>query len=97
MRVADRIFITVPHRYFPVEHHTAIPMLHYWDASFRMTCRLFGKSEWVDERNLILMSRRRLRALAPAGAVIASTGLRLGPMSSNLLLFAHGNQVATSA
>jgi SAM-dependent methyltransferase len=92
MRVADRIFITVPHRYFPVEHHTAIPLLHYWDASFGAACRLLGKSEWADERNLILMSRRRLRALAPAGAVIAATGLRLGPMSSNLLLFAHGGQ-----
>jgi hypothetical protein len=95
MRVADRIFVTVPHCYFPVEHHTAIPVLHYWDASFRMTCQLLGKSEWADERNLILMSRRRLRALAPAGAVIASTGLRLGPISSNLLLFAHGDCRAT--
>jgi SAM-dependent methyltransferase len=94
MRVADRVFITVPHRYFPVEHHTAIPLLHYWDASFRRACRLLGKSEWADERNLILMSRRRLRALAPIGATIASTGLRLGPMSSNLLLFAHGDHIA---
>ncbi|HLH87247.1 MAG TPA: methyltransferase domain-containing protein [Xanthobacteraceae bacterium] len=91
-RVADRVFITVPHRYFPVEHHTAIPLLHYGDASFALACRMLGKSEWADERNLILMSRRRLRALAPAGAVIAATGLRLGPMSSNLLLFARGGR-----
>ncbi len=96
MRVADRVFITVPHRYFPVEHHTAIPLLHYWDATFRAACRLLGKSEWADERNLILMSRRRLRMLAPAGATIATTGLRLGPMSSNLLLFAHRNRVAVA-
>jgi hypothetical protein len=87
MRVANRVFITVPNRFFPVEHHTAIPLLHYWDASFAAACRLLGKSEWADARNLILMSRRRLRALAPAGAVIAPTGLRLGPISSNLLLF----------
>jgi SAM-dependent methyltransferase len=94
MRVADRVFITVPHRYFPVEHHTAIPLLHYWDASFGVACRLLGKSEWADERNLILMSRHRLRALAPPGSVIAATGLRLGPMSSNLLLFAYGTKRA---
>jgi SAM-dependent methyltransferase len=87
LRVAGRVFVTVPHRFFPVEHHTAIPLLHYWDASFAAACRLLGKSEWADERNLILMSRRRLRALAPAGAVVAPTGLRLGPVSSNLLLF----------
>ena len=90
MRVAGRVFITVPNRYFPVEHHTAIPLLHWWDASFAAACRLLGKSEWAEQRNLILMSPARLRALAPAGAVIAPTGLRLGPMSSNLLLFAAG-------
>ncbi len=87
MRVARTVFITVPHRFFPVEHHTAIPLLHYWDGTFAAACRLLGKSEWAEERNLILMSRRRLRSLAPAGAVIAPTGLRLGPLSSNLLLF----------
>jgi hypothetical protein len=87
IRVARKVFITVPHRYFPVEHHTAIPLLHYGDASFAVACRLLGKSEWAQEQNLILMSRRRLRALAPPHAVIARTGLRLGPLSSNLLLF----------
>lgn len=87
LRVASRVFVTVPHRFFPVEHHTAIPLLHYWDASFALACRLLGKSEWAVAANLILMSRRRLRSLAPAGAVIAPTGLRLGPISSNLLLF----------
>jgi hypothetical protein len=87
VRVAAKVFITVPHRYFPVEHHTAIPLLHFWDPTFAWACRLLGKTEWADETNLILMSRQRLAALAPAGAVIAHTGLRLGPFSSNLLLF----------
>lgn len=87
MRVARKVFISVPHRYFPVEHHTAIPLLHFWDASFAAACRALGKSEWADEANLILMSKARLRTLTPAGAVIAHTGLRLGPWSSNLLLF----------
>src|SRR5262249_15686402 len=32
LRVAGRVFVTVPHRFFPVEHHTAIPLLHYWDS-----------------------------------------------------------------
>ena len=86
IRVARKVFITVPHRYFPVEHHTAIPLLHYWDRTFAPACRALGKSEWADEANLILMTKRRLRALAPADAVVAYTGLRLGPVSSNLLL-----------
>jgi len=84
---------SVPHRYFPIEHHTAIPLLHYADASFGVACRCLGKAEWGDARNLILMSRRRLAALVPpaTAARIGFTGLPLGPFSSNLYLhIAHG-------
>ena len=87
MRVARKVFVTVPNRYFPVEHHTAIPVLHFWDATFAPACRWLGKDEWADEKNLILMTRERLASLAPAGAMIGYTGLRLGPFSSNLILF----------
>jgi hypothetical protein len=86
-RVARKVFISVPHRYFPVEHHTAIPLLHFWDASFALACRVLGKAEWADQKNLILMTRARLAALAPPHAGMSYTGLRLGPWSSNLLLF----------
>jgi hypothetical protein len=88
-RVAKRVFITVPNRFFPVEHHTAIPFAHYQDGAFRFACRLTGKSEWAREDNLILMTRARLRELAaPAGrsAEIGYTGLPIGPFSSNLYL-----------
>jgi hypothetical protein len=90
LRVARRVFISVPHRYFPVEHHTAIPLLHFWDASFATACRRLGKAEWAEERNLILMSKDRLRDLAPPGVEVSigHTGIPLGPFSSNLFLFA---------
>lgn len=89
VRVARRVFVSVPNRYFPVEHHTAIPLLHYFDAAFEFACVCLDKTEWTDEKNLILMSKRRLAALCPPGLapVIDHTGLRLGPLSSNLFLF----------
>jgi hypothetical protein len=88
-RVAQRVFISVPNRYFPVEHHTAIPLLHFWTPSFELACKGLGKAEWADERNLILMSWQRLSALVPEGAVpvISHTGIMLGAFSSNLFLF----------
>src|SRR3954447_17339463 len=90
-RVARRVFITVPNRFFPVEHHTAIPLAHYLDGTFRVACMIAGKSEWTDEQNLILMTRKRLLGLAaksstPKSAAVGYTGLSLGPLSSNLYL-----------
>ncbi len=88
-RVARRVYITVPNRYFPIEHHTALPLVHFSDAGFAAACRWFGKAEWADERNLILMSQARLRATVPAGlrAMTGTTGIPLGPFSSNLYLY----------
>lgn len=87
IRVARRVFVTVPHRYFPVEHHTGIPLLHYLDVTFAISCKMLGKTKWAQEGNLILMSRRRLRQLCPPSAVINYSGLNLGPFSSNLLMY----------
>jgi hypothetical protein len=88
-RVARRVFVSVPNRFFPVEHHTAIPLLHFTDATFGPACRWTGKGEWAETQNLILMSKRRLKALVPPGIAptIGHTGLMLGPFSSNLFLF----------
>ncbi|HEY6834646.1 MAG TPA: methyltransferase domain-containing protein [Pseudolabrys sp.] len=91
-RVAKRVFISVPNRFFPIEHHTALPIAHYRNATFRMACRVTGKSEWADEENLILMTRKRLwRLAAPIkrSTVVGYTGLALGPFSSNLYLAFH--------
>ncbi len=88
-RVARRAFITVPNRWFPVEHHTGLPFVHYAGGSFRIACRATGRPQWAVEENLILMTRRRLSGLAApygARATIGYTGLVLGPFSSNLYL-----------
>ncbi len=71
-----------------MEHHTAIPVLHFWRPTFALACRALGKTEWLDPANLILMSRKSLASLAPAGrrSLSGYTGVPLGPFSSNLYL-----------
>lgn len=89
MRVADLVFLTVPHRFFPVEHHTRIPFAHWSDRTFRLACRFAGKHAWAEQEELILMSARRLRSVVPDGVrryAIGRTGLRAGIFSSNLYL-----------
>jgi hypothetical protein len=89
-RVASRVFVSVPHQFFPIEHHTGLPFVHYQSHLFRAACRLTGKLDWAREENLILMTRKRLWQLAALlpnkSAVVGYTGLRLGPLSSNLFL-----------
>lgn len=87
-RVARQAFISVPHRLFPIEHHTAIPFLHWLDATFRPACAMLGKQEWAEPANLILMTRGRLHRLRPANVAvrIGLTGVRLGLFSSNIYM-----------
>jgi SAM-dependent methyltransferase len=90
LRVGRRTFLTVPNRFFPVEHHTGIPIFHWSDRTFPPVSRWLGKGDWSKAENLILMSRQRLAAACPPdrAVTIGTTGIRLGPFSSNLYLFA---------
>jgi hypothetical protein len=87
-RVARTVYITVPHRYFPVEHHTGFPLVHYSDYLFSLACRLFNKDEWADEKNLIFMTPSTLQPLVPQNrsATIGYTGIPCGPFSSNAFM-----------
>jgi 2-polyprenyl-3-methyl-5-hydroxy-6-metoxy-1,4-benzoquinol methylase len=88
LRVGSNVFITVPNRYFPVEHHTAIPLMHFFDVTFSLACSLTGKQEWANSENLIMISKRSLAMILPEGvsARVHYTGLNLGPWSSNILV-----------
>ena len=87
-RVARRVFLTVPNRLFPIEHHTALPFAGWTDRTFRLGCKAARATEWANPANLILMSRRRFATLCPPDrrARVGYTGFRLGPFSSNIYL-----------
>lgn len=96
-RIAKTLFITVPHRFFPVEHHTGLPLLHYSPALFRaVTRRLPDKQIWADPDQLWFHSAGSLRALARGafggGVEITVGGAGIGPwpVCSNLFLHVTG-------
>jgi hypothetical protein len=88
LRVARRVFITAPNGLFPVEHHTAIPLLHFWRPSFELACKLTKKEIWLDPSELMLVRRKTLLNLIPAHLKgrIGYTGIMMGPFSSNIYL-----------
>ena len=92
-RVARRgIFVTTPNRWFPVEFHTVLPLIHWLPKPvFRGLLRAMGKGFFADEDNLNLLTASELRDLATKIGLqkfcVASVGL--GGWPTNLLLSAH--------
>ena len=86
LRVANSVFITVPNSWFPVEHHTGLPFLHYWPALFRTCLKGSSLAFWTDPANLEFLTIARLRDEWPSGAKphFMYTGIPLGPWSSNI-------------
>jgi methyltransferase family protein len=86
-RVARRgVFLTTPNRWFPIEFHTLVPVMHWLPLGwFRKFLRWRGLHFYADERNLNLVTKTRLRALCSyPRATIDTTSLAGWP--SNLLL-----------
>jgi ubiquinone/menaquinone biosynthesis C-methylase UbiE len=91
LRVSRKgVFITTPNRWFPIEFHSVLPLLHWLPPNtFRRSLRLLGKSFLANEQNLNLLSARNLAQLAHhAGVKNASLlNVRLGGWPSNLILY----------
>jgi hypothetical protein len=85
------IFITTPNRWFPVEFHTVLPLVHWLPkATFRNVIRRLGHRELSLEQHLHLLGRRDIARLCETAALpeyrVDSVSLGLWP--SNLLLVA---------
>ena len=98
-RVAQRmLFITTPNRWFPVEVHTVIPLLHWLPpVAFRACLKATGGEKhaaYADESQLNLLSRIDLYRLAQEAGLkrIRICGVRLGGFTSNLVLLAYRDQ-----
>jgi hypothetical protein len=65
-RVARKaLFLTTPNRWFPVEFHTLLPVVHWLPKQrFRWLLRRIGMDFFADEGNLNLLSRDELARLA---------------------------------
>lgn len=93
-RVARRSFcITTPNRFFPIEFHTILPLVHWLPKSyFRRLMRASGREFFALEENLNLMSKRDIShaaqlALSGARYRFSVETVKLLGFDSNLLLY----------
>ena len=89
-RVARKgIFMTTPNRWFPVEFHTVLPLVHWLPVSvFHWLLVRLGKDFFAREENLNLLSRRELAMLARGAGIerFDITNASLFGWPTNLLL-----------
>jgi SAM-dependent methyltransferase len=85
-RVGRGFFVTTPNRWFPIEHHTGIPLLHHLPAPlFRYLIRHTRFRYWSDEANLNLLSAADLARVFPPDIAPAIRRIRTAGFTSNLV------------
>jgi hypothetical protein len=86
------IFVTTPNRWFPVEFHTLLPVLHWLPGSlYRRALRTLGREFFAAEENLNLLSKRSLGDAARVARIERSSVsvVSLLSLPTDLLLIAH--------
>lgn len=85
------VFVTTPNRWFPVEFHTVLPLVHWLPKpTFRALLRAMGKPFFASEANLNLLSARELKKLAARAGIPQATvkTVAIAGWPTNLLLTA---------
>jgi len=86
------IFLTTPNRWFPVEFHTLLPLLHWLPPTpYRRLLRALGKDFFAAEENLNLLSRLDLARAAHRAGIqpFSLSAVSLLGMSTNLILMGN--------
>ena len=92
-RVGKSCVITTPNRWFPVEIHTMMPLIHWLPPEiFRSLIRRIGKTFYAQENNLNLLDAKILRQMFPKNMNISTHHYRLFGMISNLFFYAQNLQ-----
>jgi ubiquinone/menaquinone biosynthesis C-methylase UbiE len=55
LRIAKRIYMVIPKRYFPIEHHTSLPFIHWLPKRiFRKILNKIGQNFYSEEKISII-------------------------------------------
>jgi SAM-dependent methyltransferase len=75
VRVAARVFITTPNRWFPIELHTGLPFVHWLPEAAAERAYRLARRPWAAENRLL--GSGDLRGLFPVPVRIVILGLTL--------------------
>ena len=75
LRVAPRLFVTTPNRWFPVEVHTRLPLVHWFPEAIAHRTYELARKPWAKENHLL--GPGALERLFPEGTRIVNLGMTL--------------------
>lgn len=87
-RIGKTVFITTPNRWYPIEFHTVLPLVHWLPSSwFRTILRWLGKDFFAKEENLNLLDEKELRKMFPANSYTKTNHFKLFGIVSNFVFY----------
>ena len=93
VRVGKKSFISVPYRYFPVEHHTGLPFIHWLPQDLhRNILRLIGRDLYATEGRLNLISKEDFRGFFPPDIRLSLRSVKVFIFPSNLVAVVEKGQ-----
>ena len=75
LRVGRRVFLTTPNRWFPIEVHTRLPLVHWLPRPLALRAYELAGTPWAGENHLLGPSD--LRRLFPGEVEIRNLGMTL--------------------
>jgi SAM-dependent methyltransferase len=75
VRVAGRVFVTTPNRWFPIELHTRLPLVHWLPEHAAARAYRLARRPWAADNHLL--GPRELRELFPVPVRVVNLGLTL--------------------
>ena len=89
IRVAKKIYLTTPNRWFPIEFHTYLPLVHWLPQKMHQRIlRMLSMGFWAKTENLNLLSASKLRNIMSGGGTMCTVYKnRLFGWVSNLVLY----------
>lgn len=95
-RISELVFIAVPNRWFPIEHHTGIPLVHWIPSLFRWICNKVPLlTKWASSDSLEFLSKKMVEnelCLGEFGLKASGySGVGMAMFSSNFWTLLTGN------
>lgn len=91
LRVTKQFFFTTPNRWYPMEFHTFLPLLHWLPQPLHQKLlRWIGKDFWASTDNLNLLSVEDFVRLFPKVTSLHVDTYRLFGLPSNIII--HGTK-----